>query len=115
MPHDVPYTRTERYETIIIGWGRAALAAACELQKRDVDCLVLRTEGTVRSLRRAGAHLEILTDELRYEASSVVVAMGRARSPIDLRSVEGDPGLHILGDVARDAVRIAERIAAAGP
>ncbi len=112
MPHDVPYTRTERYETIIIGWGRAALAAACELQKRDVDCLVLRTEGTVRSLRRAGAHLEILTDGLRYEATSVIVAVGRAQRPLDLRAVEGDPALHILGDVARDAVRIAERIAA---
>lgn len=114
MPHAAPHTRTERYQTIIIGGGRAALAAACELQRRDVDCLVLRTEGTVRSLRRAGSHFEILTDGLRYEATSVVVAVGRAPSPLDLRSVEGDPDLHILGDVARDAVRIAERIAAAG-
>ena len=110
MPHDVPYIRPERYAAIISGGGRAALAAACELERRDVDCLVLRTEGTVRSLRRSGAHFEILAGELRYEATHVIVAMGRAASPLDLRSVEGEAGLHVIGDVARDAKRIAERI-----
>jgi putative flavoprotein involved in K+ transport len=41
MPHAAPYTRTERYEAIVIGGGQAGLAAAYELQRRGVDVLVL--------------------------------------------------------------------------
>ncbi len=140
--------RTERYATIIIGGGQAGLAAAYELQGRDVDYLVLdpgvvlpaapelvadnrelaaslaayvahfdlslRLGVTVQSLRRAGEHFEILANELRYEATSVVVALGRAHTPFDLRWVEGDPGLYVIEDAGRDASRIAEQIARAG-
>jgi hypothetical protein len=110
MPQDKP-ARTERFETIIIGNGRAALAVACELQRRDVDCHVLRDEGAVGALRRAGAHLEILAPSLRYEATCVVVALGHAQGPLDLRAVDGDPDLLVLGDVDRDAARVAAHIA----
>lgn len=130
MPQDAPYTRTERYETIIIGGGQAGLAVACELQERDRDYLVLdpgialpaayfdlalRLGVSVRSLRRAGGRFEILAGALRYEATSVVVATGPSHAPLDLRSVEGEPGLYLIGGITpgRDAARIAERIAAA--
>lgn len=128
MSQDAPYTRTERYETIIIGGGQAGLAAACELQERDLDYLVLdpgmvlpaayfdlalRLGVSVRSLRRAGGRFEILAGALRYEATSVIVATGPSQAPLDLRSVEGEPGLYLLGGITpgRDAARIAERIA----
>lgn len=140
--------RTERYETIIIGGGQAGLAAAYELQGRDLDYLVLdpgvvlpaapgqlgdnselaaslaayvahfdlalRLGVSVRTLRRAGGHFEILTSELRYEATSVIVALGSSQTPLDLRWVQGQAGLYVLEDVGRDAPLIAEQIARAG-
>lgn len=135
MSQDLPYQRTERYETIIIGGGPAALAAAHELQARDVDCLVLdpglllraapdahvdlprRFDVSVRSLRRVDAHFEILAGDLRYEATSVIVAMGPYQSPVDLEwIVEREPCLYFLdgNSSGGDAAIVAERIALAG-
>lgn len=167
MPQPAGPMRTERYETIIIGGGPAGLAVAHELLRRDVDCLVLdaapahlphkdevatyleayasrfdllvRRGTAVRSLSRRDGHYELLTDDLRYEATNVVVTTGDCEAPsipsfagelsLEITSLHrdgvavGEPGLYLLdqhfhcahisaqlGDVRRDAARIAERI-----
>jgi len=142
MPQDVAYSRTERYETIIIGGGQAGLAAGFELQQRGVDFLILdagarigdswrrrwdslrfftpakhsglpgmafpaapghlpdkdevgayldayavrfdlpvRLGVTVRSLGRTGGRYEMLAGDLRYQATSVIVATGPHHTP----------------------------------
>jgi len=142
MPPASPNTRTERYETIVVGGGQAGLAAGYELQRRGVDFLILdanahigdswrrrwdslrlftpsqhsglpgmpfpaapghlpdkdevgayleayaarfdlpvRLETSVRSLSRSDGRYELLAGEVRYEATSVIVATGPYQVP----------------------------------
>jgi len=62
MPLATGFTRTERYETIVIGGGQAGLAAGYELQRRGADFLILDAAArTGESWRRRWDSLRLFT------------------------------------------------------